>query len=103
MNDEDKQVIIKMISLYCRKKHRRTKDLCVECEELARYAVDRLEKCCFGENKPTCKVCPIHCYNPQMKDKMRVVMRFSGPRMLFVHPIYTLKHIYNEYKRHNKT
>lgn len=102
MNAKDKQIIIKMITLYCRGKHKQTNVLCAECEELVRYAVDRLDRCCFGEDKPTCKACIIHCYSPKMKDKMRSVMRFSGPRMIFVHPIYTLKHLYKEYKRHNK-
>ncbi|NMB50005.1 MAG: nitrous oxide-stimulated promoter family protein, partial [Bacteroidales bacterium] len=30
---------------------------------------------------------------------IKKVMRFSGPRMLFVHPIATLRHFQKEYKR----
>jgi hypothetical protein len=34
-----------------------------------------------------------------MKARIKEVMRFSGPRLLFVHPIETLKHFRKEYKR----
>ena len=33
-----------------------------------------------------------------MREKIRVVMRYSGPRMLFHHPILTIKHMVEERK-----
>ena len=41
--------------------------LCPACHELLTYARDRLNHCKFGNDKPTCKKCPVHCYRPDMK------------------------------------
>ncbi len=93
--EEEQQVVEQMIRLYCRKKEG-NKELCSECKELLQYATARLERCKFGENKPTCKKCPIHCYRPQMKERMCKVMRWAGPRMIWYHPIAAIKHIIRE-------
>ena len=82
-----------MIRLYCRDLHERRKDLCAECEELRAYAERRLEKCPFADEKPTCVSCPVHCYEAAMRERIRVVMRYAGPRMLLRHPILALLHL----------
>jgi len=43
-----------------------------------------------------CKKCPIHCYKPDMRVKMRAVMRWAGPRMVLYHPIEAIKHLIRE-------
>jgi len=88
----EKQTIEKMINLYCQKRHR-SKVLCAECELLKQYALNRLSKCPFGDDKGACSDCKVHCYKSEMRDKIRAVMRFSGLRMLFYHPTDFLKHI----------
>lgn len=82
-----------MIGLYCANIHRTTGALCEECEALWSHAQARLERCPFQENKPTCAQCPIHCYQPKLRDQMRAVMRHAGPRMLWRHPILAVKHM----------
>ncbi|MCD7971481.1 MAG: nitrous oxide-stimulated promoter family protein [Candidatus Azobacteroides sp.] len=82
----EKQLVAHMIGLYCRKKHHRDK-LCPECSELVGYTCARLDKCPFGNHKGTCKKCPVHCYRKDMREKIRTVMAFSGPRILFYHPV----------------
>lgn len=100
MNEGEKKVVSRMIAIYCRSKHNsQNKKLCEECESLNSYALVRLERCPFGEGKPSCGSCPIHCYKKDMREKIRVVMRFAGPRMLFLHPIDTVKHYYKERTR----
>lgn len=84
-----------MIALYCRHKEGNT-TLCPDCQKLSEYAHARLSHCRFGESKPTCKQCPIHCYNPQMREQMRAVMRYAGPRMLLYHPVSALVHLWRE-------
>ncbi len=86
------QTINKMIVLYCKLKHGQQK-LCTECEDLYQYANQRLQKCPFGDNKPECKDCKIHCYNNEMRKRMKDVMKFTGPRMLIYHPTDFLKHL----------
>ena len=89
----EKKTIQVMIELYCRKHHDNDTRLCPSCKELLDYAFQRIEYCPFRESKPTCKNCPIHCYQPEARQKIREVMRFSGPRMLFHHPILALMHL----------
>ena len=92
---EEQRVVEQMIRLYCRKKEG-NEELCPGCQELLQYAAARLERCKFGENKPTCKKCPIHCYRPQMKERMCKVMRWAGPRMILHHPVAAIRHVMRE-------
>ena len=90
--EQEKQTVERMVRLYCRKKEG-NKQLCPRCEELLGYARIRLSRCPFGENKSTCRQCSIHCYKPEMREQIRTVMRWSGPRMLFVHPVLAVLHM----------
>lgn len=81
-----------MIRLYCRKKHS-GKNLCPDCAALDAYARMRSDCCPFMETKTFCSNCKIHFYKPDMREKIRAVMRFSGPRMIFYHPILAVRHI----------
>ncbi|MBQ3213023.1 MAG: nitrous oxide-stimulated promoter family protein [Alistipes sp.] len=89
----ERRVVHDMITLYCRNNHGTTQ-LCDECRELAEYADERTRKCPFMEQKSFCSQCKIHCYKPQMREKIRQVMRYSGPRMIFHHPIAAIRHLY---------
>lgn len=70
--------------------------LCAGCQGLFEYASYRLARCPYGEEKPTCKKCPIHCYTKEKREQMHDVMRFAGPRMLFRHPILAWRHLRDE-------
>ncbi len=63
---------------------------------LKAYADKRLDKCVFGEEKPACKQCPVHCYQPARREEMKQVMRWAGPRMLWRHPILTIRHLIDD-------
>lgn len=89
--ESEKKIIAEMIRLYCRKKHG-SKTLCPECSSLLDYAAARLIHCPFKNEKTFCSHCSIHCYKPQRRQQIKTVMRFSGPRMLFYHPILLLRH-----------
>ena len=93
--EEEKQTVEQMIRFYCRHKEGNL-TLCQDCKELLDYAHQRLTHCPFGEQKKTCRQCPVHCYRPQMKQKIKEVMRYAGPRMLWHHPLWTLKHLWRE-------
>lgn len=99
MNESEKRVVSKMIKIYCKANHNTTQHLCTECGLLDSYAMKRLENCPFGDNKPTCSTCTIHCYKRDMRLQIKEVMRFSGPRMILKHPIATIHHFIREYKR----
>ena len=95
--EEEKQTIEQMIHFYCRHKEK-NQTLCSACSELLKYAHQRLEHCPFGERKKTCRQCTVHCYHPKMRQKIKEVMRFAGPRMIWYHPIWTLKHLWRPSK-----
>ena len=91
MRREAKTVEV-MIHRYCHDRHGRSGELCPECSELLQYAHKRLKHCPFQERKTTCGNCRVHCYKPEMRDKIREVMRYVGPRMLVSRPILSLRH-----------
>src|SRR5512144_2139692 len=82
-----------MARIYCRDRHRGGRDLCAECDELMAYATRRLDRCVFGEDKPTCANCKVHCYSATMRERVRTMMRYAGPRMIWRHPVLALFHI----------
>ena len=91
---EEQLLVSEMIALYCRRQHYTPKDsLCPECQELRDYALARIDHCPFMETKTFCSACKVHCYKPAMREKIRTVMRWAGPRMLPVHPILSIRHV----------
>ncbi len=93
------QTVGKMIRLFCRLKHGSSEKLCDDCAELLEYATKRLHACPYSTNKPQCKDCETHCYNLQMREKIREVMRYTGPKMLIYAPVDFAKHITSKYFR----
>lgn len=103
----EKRIIGQMIGIYCRKHHGggkrkgvgRSHDeryICDECRSLLEYAMRRLEHCPKGNAKTSCRKCEIHCYSAANREKIRAVMRYVGPRMLFIHPWSALRHLFYE-------
>ena len=92
--EREKKTINSMINIYCNKKHRHKKgELCSECSELLEYAHKRLDYCKFGEEKKFCSKCEVHCYKKDMKAKIKEVMKFSGPRLIFHDPLEVIRHV----------
>lgn len=99
----EEKTIAAMIALYCRDHHADAAPsgggsadaggLCPECAELLAYACRRLETCRYGADKPTCANCATHCYAPARRERVREVMRYSGPRMLRRHPLLAVAHL----------
>ena len=87
-----------MIDIYCRSnlKDNSERD---RYQLLLEYAYDRLDRCPFGDHKGTCRKCPIHCYKPEMRERMKQVMRFAGPRMILYHPIAAIRHFVHEHTK----
>ncbi len=89
------QTIKAMIRLYCQRHHGGGKELCSECRELQEYALQRLAACPFQEGKTSCARCPVHCYKPGMRERIRGVMGEIGPRMIIHHPLMALRHLFD--------
>ena len=89
----EKKTVESMIKIYCNHFHKNIKGLCPDCQKLQNYALTHLDGCRFQEDKPSCKKCPIHCYKEPMKTNIKKVMKYSGPRMLIIHPILSICHL----------
>lgn len=63
----------------------------------------RLEKCPFKKNKQFCSFCEIHCYKPEMREKIKAVMKYTGKYMLISHPKFAVSHVVQmiKYKKHS--
>jgi len=95
----DEKTVRAMVHIYCHDVHHTNRGaLCVDCSSLMDYAEVRLEKCPFGAGKTTCRECPIHCYRPEPRAAMKIVMRHAGPRMLWRHPLLAIRHLWLEHK-----
>lgn len=97
--EREKETVEKLIRLYCEKKHKMPRgNLCSECQNLLEYSQVRLERCRYQEDKSTCRKCPTHCYNPTMREEIRQVMRFSGPRLALRAPADWIRHQFADRK-----
>lgn len=88
----------RMVEIYCRD-HHGAAEPCGECSAFLDYAERRLEKCPYGERKPTCAKCPIHCYKRAQREQAQAIMRYAGPRMTFRHPWLSLTHLLDKLRR----
>ena len=89
----EQKTIAAMIRLYCLDRHGFKVGLCQDCQGMLDYATERLARCPYQGDKPTCVKCPVHCYKPNLRSKIREIMRYSGPRMLVKHPLLAAMHI----------
>ncbi len=100
--EDEKKTVKVMITMYCNSHHDSSRgNMCNSCSSLLDYALSRIDNCVFGMDKPTCEKCPVHCYEKEQRDEIKKIMRYAGPRMLFRHPILTIKHLLNN-RRHIK-
>lgn len=88
------RTLAKMIGLYCHAHHGTARgELCVQCATLCDYALQRLANCPYAPDKLVCALCPIHCYRPAERERIRQVMRYAGPRLLWHAPGLALMHL----------
>lgn len=99
--EREKRTVSLMITIYCRGNHGQKNGLCPQCQELVDYAKLRSDLCPFMETKTFCSNCKVHCYKSKMREKIRAVMRYAGPRMVFHHPVMAVRHLI-ETKREKK-
>ncbi len=87
-----------MIKMYCDHNHTKVGALCNECDELTEFAIERINRCVFKQDKPVCSECQIHCYRLDMREKIKTVMRFAGPKMIFRYPIRGIRHLIDKHR-----
>ena len=92
------QTIAAMVEIFCKAHKHNANPVsdCQECQDFLVYAHTKLDRCPYGQDKPTCNKCPVHCYKPHVKAKAREIMVFAGPKMLLPHPIMAIRHLFSE-------
>lgn len=95
----ERSTVEAMLKIYCRNRHGSRDKLCPDCKELLDYAKQKLDRCPFQEGKTTCGNCRVHCYKPDMRDKIKEVMRYSGPRIVYRHPLLALSHFIDGFRK----
>jgi predicted amidophosphoribosyltransferase len=85
-----------MVRLFCHGMHGSRETLCGACRELLDYAERRLQACPLQAEKPSCFRCTVHCYSVPMRERVKAVMRYAGPRMIRKHPLLALMHLLDE-------
>ena len=98
--EKEKQMIVKMIDIYYKKKSHGTIE---EGEELKAYAIKRLDNCRHGDDKGFCSHCKTQCYIPKYKAKIKEVMKYSGPRMMLYNPLMVINHLLLDIKKSSKS
>lgn len=96
---KDLRLLVRFTAVYCQHHHTAPKNgvevgseagapllagqqmVCCDCREFLAYAVARRMHCPL-DPKPVCKHCPVHCYKPDYRQRVREVMRFSGRHLL---------------------
>lgn len=96
--EREKKTVNSMIALYCKAHHHPVDGLCEDCNLLIAYSNTRLDRCKFGEEKPVCSKCPVHCYKKDRKEQIREVMRYAGPRMIVYQPRLAFLHMTDKWK-----
>ena len=101
--DREKKTVTAMLRIYCHGHHATSRGrFCRECEELLQYSLRQIDKCPFGAEKGACSQCRVHCYKSEMREHIREVMRYAGPRMLTRHPILAANHLLKKFKHTEK-
>jgi hypothetical protein len=96
--EREERTLEAMIRLHCAARHEPKGDLCPSCEKLFAYAKAKLARCPFQEEKTPCAKCAVHCYKPALREQVREVMRYAGPRMLLRHPVLALLHLLDGFR-----
>lgn len=86
--EKEKEIVSLMIRLYCRHHHD------IDEKKMIDYACQRIDRCPRMDQKTFCSRCHIHCYQTKQQEQIKKIMRYSGPRMLFYHPILAIKHVF---------
>ena len=91
--EREKRTVGIMVKMYCDHHHDKINSVCNECNRLAKFANERIDRCVFQNDKPVCSECQIHCYRQDMCERIKTVMRFAGLRMTYRHPILGIRHL----------
>lgn len=89
--DKDRKTLEAIGRIYCDAYHEGPKDasgLCPACRETVDATLARTQACPFN-HEGNCQDCEVHCQRGAAQKRIREMMRYSAPRMVFRHPLMT--------------
>lgn len=92
-------IVVQMVDIYCSgNKHKLDENgKCADCDLLLRYSKSRTDRCPYINETLFCSNCPTPCYRPDMKERMRDLMKYAGPRLFFKRPFTVIWHMIYDY------
>ncbi len=106
----ERRTVEVMIRMHCQAHHGTPVEgrfglstLCPACAALLDYSDRRVAECRFGDDKPTCARCTVHCFRATEREEVRRVMRYAGPRMTLRHPYLAIRHLLDRRSRPQPT
>ena len=90
---KEKENIRKTFGVYCHNNHNTEGDkLCPKCTALLTTVFTKIGRCPYGITKPICEKCETPCFGENATNEFRSIMSSSQRKMLFSHPMMTIKH-----------
>ncbi len=98
----EQRVIAAMFAIYCHDHHAagraEASRLCEDCDNLLRYAHQRLDHCVFGELKQPCDQCATDCYSKTLRPRLLAAMRYAEPRLRWRQPLLSLLRLIDQWR-----
>ena len=91
----DRKILEAMGRIFCKAHHSGEKDpygLCPSCRETVEATLVRTAVCPYG-HEGNCQDCDIHCQRGEAQERIREIMRYAAPRMVFRHPLMTAEYL----------
>ena len=92
--------LLKMVEIFCNGHHGFDGELCDDCRDLSENAMACVSLCPYGAGKPVCGRCPTNCFPDGNYARIKTVMRYAGPKMLYKHPLLTAIHLFDAMRKH---
>ena len=90
---KEKENIRKTFGMYCHSNHNTESDkLCQKCTALLTTVFTKINRCPYGITKPICDRCETPCFGETTTKEFLTIMQSSQRKMLFSHPMMTIKH-----------
>lgn len=96
MNHKDLDILTlkALFPIYCRKYHNSKKTkLCDSCKAELEYAIHKTEICPDKDQGKTCSECKVHCFESEHRERIKEIMRFAGPRLIWSHPLLAIRYL----------
>lgn len=94
--NRDRRTLEAIGRIYCHGNHAHmAKDaagLCLQCRCAVESTLARTIACPNG-HEGNCQDCRIHCQRGEAQERIRKIMHYAAPRMVFRHPIMTAHYL----------